>query len=54
MKHGIYLCQSCLVCRDPEIYCKFRSSCAIHFMSEKGFEDKQMDQPDTVEVADSK
>jgi len=37
MKHNIYLCDECLECRDPDIYCKFRSSCPIHFISKKGF-----------------
>jgi uncharacterized 2Fe-2S/4Fe-4S cluster protein (DUF4445 family) len=37
MKHNIYLCESCLECRDPDIYCKFRSACPIHFISKKGF-----------------
>ncbi len=41
MKHQIYLCADCLECRDPDIYCKFRTSCPIYFMSEKGFEDKK-------------
>jgi hypothetical protein len=22
-------------CRDPEIYCKFRTSCPIHFMEKE-------------------
>ena len=38
MKHNIYLCEGCLECRDPDIYCKFRSSCPIHFISKKGFD----------------
>ncbi len=33
-KHNIYLCEECFVCRDPEIYCKFRSSCQIWFISQ--------------------
>lgn len=37
MKHNYYMCDECLECRDPDIYCKFRSSCAIHFISKKGF-----------------
>lgn len=37
MKHGLYLCDRCLVCRDPDLYCKFRSSCPIHFVSKKNF-----------------
>lgn len=32
MKHEIYMCEECLRCRDPEIYCKFRSSCPIWFL----------------------
>ena len=39
MKHNIYLCDQCLTCRDPDIYCKFRSSCPIHFVTKKGFDD---------------
>ena len=39
MKHNIYMCEECLQCRDPELYCKYRSSCPIHFMNKKGTED---------------
>ncbi len=35
MKHNIYLCEECLKCKDPEIYCKFSSSCPIWFMTER-------------------
>jgi uncharacterized 2Fe-2S/4Fe-4S cluster protein (DUF4445 family) len=35
MKHNIYLCEACRACRDPEIYCKFRPSCPIWFMSKQ-------------------
>jgi uncharacterized 2Fe-2S/4Fe-4S cluster protein (DUF4445 family) len=35
MKHNIYLCEECLHCRDPEIYCKFRSSCPIWFITKR-------------------
>jgi len=38
-KHGIYLCQECLECRDPEIYCKFRTACPIWFLNKKGVKD---------------
>lgn len=37
-KHGVYLCEACLQCRDPELYCKFRSACPIWFLSKKGTE----------------
>lgn len=35
MKHDIYMCAECMECRDPEIYCKFRSSCPIHFITKR-------------------
>lgn len=35
MKHDIYMCENCLKCRDPEIYCKFRSACPIHFLTRR-------------------
>jgi hypothetical protein len=35
MKHNISMCRECMHCRDPEIYCKFRSSCVIHFLTKK-------------------
>ena len=38
MKHNMYLCEECLQCRDPELYCKYRTSCPIHFMNKKGTE----------------
>ena len=34
-KHNVHLCAECLVCRDPELYCKFRSACIIWFMTKK-------------------
>ena len=34
-KHGVYLCEECLQCRDPELYCKFRESCPIWFLTKK-------------------
>ena len=43
MKHNIYLCEQCLECRDPDIYCKFRPSCPIHFISKKGFDSDTQD-----------
>jgi hypothetical protein len=39
LKHQIYMCQDCLDCRDPEIYCKFRESCTIWFLTKKNFDD---------------
>lgn len=34
-KYNIYMCEECLRCRDPEIYCKFRSACPIWFMHKR-------------------
>jgi hypothetical protein len=42
MKHNIYFCDECLECRDPEIYCKFRPSCPIYFITKKGFESEDI------------
>jgi len=38
MKHNVYMCDECVKCRDPELYCKHRSSCPINFLSKKGVE----------------
>ena len=35
MKHDVYLCEDCLECRDPDIYCKFRTSCPIWFLTKR-------------------
>ncbi len=35
MKHDKYLCEACLKCGDPKIYCKFRPSCAIWFLNKR-------------------
>ncbi len=40
-KYNIYMCEACIECRDPELYCKFRTACPIWFMSrEKNRMDK--------------
>ncbi len=41
MKHNIYLCEECLACKDPDIYCKFRSACPIYFTTKKGFKEPE-------------
>jgi hypothetical protein len=35
LKHNVYLCDECLSCRDPQLYCKFRSSCLIWFIAKQ-------------------
>ncbi len=34
-KHNVYLCEECLRCMDPDLYCKFRTACPIWFMDKK-------------------
>jgi hypothetical protein len=31
-KHQTYMCEGCLKCKDPELYCKYRPSCMIHYL----------------------
>ena len=35
MKHQVYMCEACLHCKDPKVYCKYRPSCPIWFMSKR-------------------
>jgi len=37
-KDDVYLCEECLKCRNPDIYCKFRTSCIIWEMEKYGEE----------------
>jgi hypothetical protein len=42
-KHLTMMCEACLKCKDPELYCKFRPSCMIHFLEkEKKHEQKKI------------
>ena len=34
-KYTTYMCEDCFKCSDPEIYCKFRSSCPIWFVDKR-------------------
>ena len=34
-KHQVYLCDGCLECKDPELYCKFRPSCMIYYLGKE-------------------
>ncbi len=34
-KYKIYLCDECLNCSDPELYCKYRTSCVIYFLEKE-------------------
>jgi len=35
MKHNVYMCERCVRCRDPKIYCKFRPACVISFLQKE-------------------
>lgn len=39
-KYKYYVCEKCLTCADPEIYCKYRSSCIIHYAEKDGSREK--------------
>lgn len=34
-KHLTMMCDACLKCKDPGLYCKFRPSCMIHFLEKE-------------------
>jgi hypothetical protein len=34
-KHNYSVCEQCLNCSDPNLYCKFRPSCIIFFKAKK-------------------
>jgi hypothetical protein len=35
LKYQTEMCDACLKCKDPELYCKYRSACLIHFMGKE-------------------
>ena len=41
-KQKYYLCLECLQCADPDFYCKYRSSCVIHFLEKEKKNKKKM------------
>ncbi|MGM0453822.1 MAG: hypothetical protein ACQERN_11715 [Thermodesulfobacteriota bacterium] len=49
-KHGKYFCQQCLGCPDPELYCKFRSSCPIWFMQKGAMDLDRDEKKSSVEI----
>lgn len=34
-KYQLRYCRECITCRDPKLYCKFRSACLIWFALKK-------------------
>jgi ferredoxin len=51
MKYNIYLCGECLECRDPELYCKFRPSCPIWFITKRKQKWEAEDRPPAASAA---
>jgi hypothetical protein len=47
-KYTIYMCEECFKCSDPEIYCKFRSSCPIWFVDRRKAGLDEDEQPEEV------
>ncbi len=45
MKHNVYMCEECLKCRDPNLYCKFRSSCPIWFLTKSREKEAAAEKP---------
>ncbi|MFH0823308.1 MAG: hypothetical protein V2B18_11205 [Pseudomonadota bacterium] len=35
-KDDKYLCEECACCHSPRIYCQFRTSCMIQFLTKEG------------------
>ena len=54
-KHGVYMCEECLACRDPEIYCKFREACPIWYEHKRKAREarrkKEMEKTDGSELS---
>ena len=48
-KDGVYLCQECLMCPNPNIHCKFRTSCIIWEIQMYGEERCSVENNDEVE-----
>ncbi len=32
VKYNEYMCELCMKCKDPELYCKFREGCLISYI----------------------
>jgi hypothetical protein len=49
-KYTTYMCEECLKCSDPDIYCKFRSACTISFMvkNNNGLDEENQNQAPVV------
>gem|GEM_PF-2725422 len=53
-KYGHYLCEACLECRDPKLYCKHRSACPIWFLQKENGETADRQAGDTGQYSNAK
>ena len=37
-KYDTYQCKECLGCKDPKLYCKYRDTCAVYAITERGLD----------------
>jgi len=37
-KYNQYMCEKCMKCKDPKIYCKYRTACPILFIEKNGMD----------------
>jgi len=42
LKHNFFLCEDCLSCLDPELYCKFRTACTIWFVHKEKVREERL------------
>lgn len=35
LKRGIWMCEECLGCRDPALYCTHRSACLVWYLEKR-------------------
>ncbi len=37
-KYNQYMCEKCMTCKDPKIYCKYKTACPIRFMEQNNMD----------------
>ncbi len=42
MKYNLHLCDGCITCRDPKLYCKHRTACTIWFLAKSNEKDAEI------------
>lgn len=38
-KHNYYVCEKCMTCKDPKLYCKYKTACPIRFMEKNDMDE---------------